>query len=177
MSAPAVRTTSAGRSRARWPTGCASASAWKTAPDAGAHPPARLWPSGGERDALGTERAVRRAELGQLAEEHVRRIALHHAGGGVRIGAEPGADRLHGDVFAGEGSTGHRSAVLLNAAGAIAAAGHASDLREGLELARKAIDSGAAAERPGFSGNGINALAGPSSSPARRALSSQCSGT
>ena len=35
-------------------------------------------------------------------------------------------------------------AVLLNAAGAIAAAGHAADLREGLELAREAVDSGAA---------------------------------
>ena len=42
---------------------------------------------------------------------------------------------------------GHRSAVLLNAAGAIAAGGHAADLREGLELAREAVDSGAAAER------------------------------
>ena len=42
---------------------------------------------------------------------------------------------------------GHRSAVLLNAAGAIAAGGHAADLREGLALAREAIDSGAAEER------------------------------
>jgi len=42
---------------------------------------------------------------------------------------------------------GHRSAVILNAAGGIAAAGHAADLREGLALAREAIDSGAAAER------------------------------
>jgi anthranilate phosphoribosyltransferase len=42
---------------------------------------------------------------------------------------------------------GHRSAVLLNAAGGIAAAGHAADLREGLELAREAIDSGTASER------------------------------
>jgi anthranilate phosphoribosyltransferase len=49
-------------------------------------------------------------------------------------------------VFAGENG-GRRSAILLNAAGAIAAAGHAADLREGLELAREAIDSGAAAER------------------------------
>jgi len=40
-----------------------------------------------------------------------------------------------------------RDAVLLNAAGAIAAAGHAHDLREGLDRARKAVDSGAAAER------------------------------
>jgi len=50
------------------------------------------------------------------------------------------------DVLAGaEG--GHRSAVLLNAAGAIAAGGHAADLREGLALAREAVDSGAAGER------------------------------
>jgi anthranilate phosphoribosyltransferase len=42
---------------------------------------------------------------------------------------------------------GRRSAILLNAAGAIAAAGHAADLAEGLELAREAIDSGAAAAR------------------------------
>ncbi|HYX89862.1 MAG TPA: anthranilate phosphoribosyltransferase [Gaiellaceae bacterium] len=49
-------------------------------------------------------------------------------------------------VFAGE-SGGRRSAILLNAAGAIAAAGHARDLRDGLELAREALDSGAAASR------------------------------
>ena len=50
------------------------------------------------------------------------------------------------EVFAGAVG-GRRSAILLNAAGAIAAAGHAADLREGLELARDAIDSGAAADR------------------------------
>src|SRR5438477_7557326 len=49
-------------------------------------------------------------------------------------------------VFAGE-EGGRRSAILLNAAGAIAAAGHAADLRDGLELAREAVDSGAAAAR------------------------------
>ena len=47
-------------------------------------------------------------------------------------------------VFAGENG-GRRDAILLNAAGAIAAGGHAEDLREGLELARDAVDSGAAA--------------------------------
>ena len=51
------------------------------------------------------------------------------------------------DVLGGRSSAGHRSAVLLNAAGAIAAGGHAADLREGLVLARTAIDSGAATER------------------------------
>jgi anthranilate phosphoribosyltransferase len=42
---------------------------------------------------------------------------------------------------------GARDAIVLNAAGAIAAAGHAEDLREGLELARESVASGAAAER------------------------------
>jgi anthranilate phosphoribosyltransferase len=40
-----------------------------------------------------------------------------------------------------------RDAVALNAAGAIAAAGHAADLREGLAVALDAIDSGAAGAR------------------------------
>jgi anthranilate phosphoribosyltransferase len=49
-------------------------------------------------------------------------------------------------VFGG-GNGGAREAILLNAAGAIAAAGHAADLREGLEIARAALASGAAAQR------------------------------
>jgi anthranilate phosphoribosyltransferase len=49
-------------------------------------------------------------------------------------------------VFAGE-QGGKRDAILLNAAGAIAAGGHAEDLREGLEAARKALDSGAVLAR------------------------------
>ena len=50
------------------------------------------------------------------------------------------------EVFAGKNG-GRRDAILLNAAGAIAASGHAADLREGLEVARRTIDSGAAGER------------------------------
>jgi anthranilate phosphoribosyltransferase len=47
-----------------------------------------------------------------------------------------------------EGSNGGaRSAVLLNAAGAIAASGHARNLREGLGAATEAVDSGAAGSR------------------------------
>jgi anthranilate phosphoribosyltransferase len=49
-------------------------------------------------------------------------------------------------VFEGE-TGGRRSAVLLNAAGAIAASGHAHDLQDGLGLAKDALDSGAAAAR------------------------------
>ena len=54
-----------------------------------------------------------------------------------------------------------RDAVLLNAAGAIAAAGHAEDLREGIAIAREAIASGAALERldalVAFSREAVNA--------------------
>jgi anthranilate phosphoribosyltransferase len=50
------------------------------------------------------------------------------------------------EVFAG-GNGGRRDAILLNAGGAIAAGGHAEDLREGLEIARRTVASGAAAER------------------------------
>jgi anthranilate phosphoribosyltransferase len=49
-------------------------------------------------------------------------------------------------IFAGQPG-GKREAVLLNAAGAIAAGGHAADLREGLAVARGTVDSGAAAAR------------------------------
>jgi anthranilate phosphoribosyltransferase len=50
------------------------------------------------------------------------------------------------EVFEG-GNGGRRSAILLNAAGAIAAGGHAIDLKDGLGYAREALDSGAAAAR------------------------------
>ena len=50
------------------------------------------------------------------------------------------------EIFAGAPGP-KREAVLLNAAGAIAAGGHAADLEEGYRLAAEAVDSGAAAER------------------------------
>jgi anthranilate phosphoribosyltransferase len=50
------------------------------------------------------------------------------------------------EVFEGADG-GRRSAILLNAAGAIAAAGRAEDLRDGLKLAWEAVDSGAALAR------------------------------
>jgi anthranilate phosphoribosyltransferase len=66
----------------------------------------------------------------------------------LRGGAPDENARALREVLAGAPG-GHRSAVLLNAAGAIAASGHAPDLREGLELAREAIESGAAELRLG----------------------------
>jgi len=50
------------------------------------------------------------------------------------------------EVFAGRNGA-VRDAILLNAAGAIAAGGHAEGLREGLALAGEAVASGAAGER------------------------------
>jgi anthranilate phosphoribosyltransferase len=49
-------------------------------------------------------------------------------------------------IFAGAPGP-RRDAVVLNAGAAIAAAGHADDLRDGLALAAEAIDSGAAGRR------------------------------
>ena len=49
-------------------------------------------------------------------------------------------------IFEGAENAGAKSAILLNAAGAIAAGGHAADLREGLGYAREALESGAAAD-------------------------------
>jgi anthranilate phosphoribosyltransferase len=60
-------------------------------------------------------------------------------------GADENAQRIR-EVFHG-GNGGRRSAILLNAAGAIAAGGHAADLKEGLAIARDALESGAAAAR------------------------------
>jgi anthranilate phosphoribosyltransferase len=50
-------------------------------------------------------------------------------------------------ILSGREHGARRDAILLTAAGAIAAGGHADDLRDGLELARETLDSGAAAER------------------------------
>ena len=59
--------------------------------------------------------------------------------------AEENAVKIR-EVF--DGANGPpRAAILLNAAGAVAAGGHAADLAEGYALAREALDSGAAGER------------------------------
>jgi anthranilate phosphoribosyltransferase len=50
------------------------------------------------------------------------------------------------EIFAGARGP-KRESVLLNAGGAIAAGGHAGDLRDGYALAAEAVDSGAAGER------------------------------
>jgi anthranilate phosphoribosyltransferase len=82
------------------------------------------------------ERTIDPLELG------IARCAPEDLRGGT---AEENAASIR-RIFAGADG-GARDAILLNAGGAIAAAGHASDLREGIELAREAVSSGAAGER------------------------------
>lgn len=90
-----------------------------------------------------TDGDVRRREIDPL-ELGVERCDPTELRGGS---AEENAERIR-EVFAGRhGAT--RSAIVLNAAGAIAAGGHAADLKEGVAIAREALDSGAAATRLG----------------------------
>jgi anthranilate phosphoribosyltransferase len=85
---------------------------------------------------------VRERELDPEAELAIPRCRI----GELRGGSPAQNAQAIREVFAGaEG--GRRNAILLNAAGAIAAAGRVEDLREGLEVARATVDSGAAAER------------------------------
>jgi anthranilate phosphoribosyltransferase len=83
-----------------------------------------------------TEREIDPEELG------VPRCAPEELRGGT---AGENAQKIR-EVFEGANG-GRRSAILLNAAGAIAAGGHAKDLKDGLGYAREALDSGAAATR------------------------------
>ena len=85
---------------------------------------------------------VRERELDPESELGIPHCSVDELRGGT---PEENARAIR-EVFAGADG-GRRNAILLNAAGAIAAGGHAGDLREGLELAREAVDSGAAAAR------------------------------
>jgi anthranilate phosphoribosyltransferase len=85
---------------------------------------------------------IHERELDPESELGVPHCALDE----LRGGSPAENARAIRDVFAGRDG-GRRSAILLNAAGAIAAGGHAEDLREGLARAGEAVDSGAAAAR------------------------------
>ncbi|HEY3962798.1 MAG TPA: anthranilate phosphoribosyltransferase [Gaiellaceae bacterium] len=100
-----------------------------------------LSPAGSNLVCEVVDGSVRQREIDPL-DLGVPRCAPEELRGGD---AAENAKRIR-EVFHG-GNGGRRSAILLNAAGAIAAGGHAADLKEGLEIAREAVDSGAAAER------------------------------
>jgi anthranilate phosphoribosyltransferase len=82
------------------------------------------------------ERTIEPEELG------IERCSLEALAGGAPAENAAAIRR----VFDGEPG-GPRDAILLNAAGAIAAGGHAEDLREGIAVARRALDGGAASAR------------------------------
>ena len=89
------------------------------------------------RDGAVRERVIDPAELGIAP--------LRPGGARGRVARGERARRL--GRFCGGAPGAKRAAVTLNAAGAIAAAGHAADLAEGLAAAEEAIDSGRAAAR------------------------------
>src|SRR5882672_5183700 len=79
--------------------------------------------------------AVRRREIDPL-DLDVERCDPDELRGGT---AEENARKIR-EVFEG-GNGGRRSAIVLNAAGAPAAGGHAADLKEGVAIARETPDS------------------------------------
>ncbi len=86
---------------------------------------------------------------GTVSEREVdpRELGIGRCGAEELAGGSPqeNADHIRA-VFAGAAGA-RRDAILLNAAGAIAAGGLARDLRDGIGYAREALDSGAAARR------------------------------
>lgn len=100
-----------------------------------------LSPAGPNLVAEVREGEVREFELDPL-ELGVERCDPAELRGGT---PEENAQAIR-EVLAGAGG-GRRDAILLNAAGAIAAGGGSADLREGLAAAREAIDSGGASAR------------------------------
>jgi anthranilate phosphoribosyltransferase len=86
--------------------------------------------------------SVHERELDPESELGVPRCSVDELRGGT---PDQNAAAIRAVLAGADG--GRRSAILLNAAGAIAAGGHAADLREGYDVARETVDSGAAAER------------------------------
>ena len=107
----------------------------------GAHGVDELSPAGPNLVFEVVEGDVREREIDPLE------LGLARCDPGELSGGSPEENaRAARDVLAGAPGA-KRDAVVLNAAGAIAAAGHAQDLAEGLVCAREAIDSGAASAR------------------------------
>jgi anthranilate phosphoribosyltransferase len=107
----------------------------------GAHGIDELSPAGPNLVCEVDEGSVREREIDPL-DLGVPRCDPNDLRGGS---PEENAEAIR-EVFAGADG-GRRSAIILNAAGAIAAGGHAADLREGVQIATQTIDSGAAHER------------------------------
>lgn len=96
--------------------------------------------------------------VSELREGNVRNYTITPEDFGVKrapLSAIRGGDPKHnagviGGVLDGskdEGHEPHREIVLANSSAALVAAGHAADFREGVRLAAKSIDSGAARDK------------------------------
>jgi anthranilate phosphoribosyltransferase len=107
----------------------------------GAHGIDELSPAGPNAVCEVVDGSVRERTIDPL-ELGIARCDPHELAGGTPA---ENARTAH-EILAGAPG-GKRDAVLLNAAGAIAAAGHAADLSDGLALAADGIDSGRAGER------------------------------
>ena len=107
----------------------------------GAHGVDELSPAGPNLVFEVVDGAVHERVIDPLDLGLQRRDPTELAGGSPEDNAQAARDVLAGAVGA------KRDAVVLNAAGAIAAAGHAEDLADGLRLACEAIDGGAASAR------------------------------
>jgi anthranilate phosphoribosyltransferase len=93
--------------------------------------------------------------VGEVVDGHVRErvidpleLGVPRCKPGELVGAGPAENAATiRAIFERAENGGRRDAILLNAAGAIAAAGRAADLRDALAIARETLASGAAAER------------------------------
>ena len=113
--------------RGRWPGSARTAPSSSTAPSASTSSPRRARTSSARsstgKRARARDRPARPRRAPLRARGAARRLARGERG-------RPPRDLRR------RGAGARRDAILLNAAGAIAAAGHADDLRDGLELAR-----------------------------------------
>ncbi len=100
-----------------------------------------LSPTGPNRVAIVADGSVREEQVEPLELGIARCSPSDLAGDSPADSA-----RTIRDVLAGRVGP-PRDAVLLNAAGALVAAGHAEDLRDGLDHAARAVDTGAARDR------------------------------
>ncbi|MBV0891011.1 anthranilate phosphoribosyltransferase [Paracoccus sp. Z118] len=94
------------------------------------------------------------SQVAQLKDAEVTEFAVSPEDAGLPVhpfedivGGDPGHNAAMLRALLDGAPGAYRDAVLLNAAAALLVAGKAADLREGAEMARESIDSGAAKDR------------------------------
>lgn len=109
----------------------------------------RAWVVHGE-DGLDEITTTGVTHVAQLSDGKVSTFTINPADYGIKI-ARPsdlqGGDAAHNanelkELFLGHGKTAYRDIVLLNSAAALVVCGKATNLNEGLSIAKKSIDNG-----------------------------------